>query len=205
MRYIGNTPQIPRFGKMGEKIKLPLTISSYVSNKHYKENGSLARNGLFISKIQFLNPLNFLIDLKGGEEWRKFLKFLNKPDKDSSGLFIITFIPPAKPLVTSVLPAKPFTNGFAEFDEDNFYSLYRLEDQSRAPKKTREPEISSLEKQRIIELRKKYLRYSKMKLKKIYSRLYGQSISSWQIQRVIQEKNLYFNPVKTAKIQQKRR
>lgn len=190
---------------MGEKIKLPLTISSYVSNKHYKENGSLARNGLFISKIQFLNPLNFLIDLKGGEEWRKFLKFPNKPDKRLEWIIYYHLHSASQTAHYFSIARRTFYKWFAEFDKDILYSLYRLEDQSRAPKKTREPEISSLEKQRIIELRKKYLRYSKMKLKKIYSRLYGQSISSWQIQRVIQEKNLYFNPVKTAKIQQKRR
>jgi len=99
---------------------------------------------------------------------------------------------------------KTFYKWFGEFDKDNIYSLRRLEDKSRAPKKTRESEITPLEEQRIIELRKEHIRYGKMKLKRMYFDLYRQEISSWKIQRVIQEKNLYFNPVKTAKIKRKR-
>ncbi|NCU42114.1 MAG: helix-turn-helix domain-containing protein, partial [Candidatus Moranbacteria bacterium] len=39
---------------------------------------------------------------------------------------------------------KTFYKWFAEFDEDNLYSLYRLQDKSRAPKHVREREITSL-------------------------------------------------------------
>jgi len=37
MRYIGNTPKIPKFGKMGDKFKLPLSILSYANNNATKE------------------------------------------------------------------------------------------------------------------------------------------------------------------------
>ena len=99
---------------------------------------------------------------------------------------------------------KTFYKWFGEFDQDNLYSLYRLQDKSKAPKKTREREITSLQKQRVIDLRKEHLRYGKEKLAEIYQRQYQEKISSWKIQKVIEEKQLYFNPVKTAKIKRKR-
>ena len=86
----------------------------------------------------------------------------------------------------------------------NPYNLRTLEDKSRAPKHKRKPEITPLQEQRIVNLRKKYLRYSKIKLAVIYQRIYQEKISSWKIQRVIQKYKLYYLPVKTAKIQRKR-
>ena len=84
------------------------------------------------------------------------------------------------------------------------YNLYTLEDESCAPKIPRKPEITPMVEQRIIQLRKKHLCYSKIKLAVIYQRIYGQSISSWKIQRIIQKYKLYPNPKKTAKITKKR-
>jgi len=79
-----------------------------------------------------------------------------------------------------------------------------LEDQSTAPKHVRQREITILEKQRIIKLRKKRIRYGKMKLKIIYERKFNEKISSWKIQKVIEKHKLYYNPAKTAKIAKKR-
>jgi myo-inositol catabolism protein IolC len=39
----------------------------------------------------------------------------------------------------------------------------------------------------------------------IYQKRYGQKLSSWKIQRVIEKYNLYYHPKKTARIAQKRR
>jgi hypothetical protein len=79
-----------------------------------------------------------------------------------------------------------------------------LEDRSRAPKNRRKPEITPLQEQRIINLRKKYIRYSKFKLAILYQRIYGEKISSWKIQRTIQKYNLYYLPKKKRKIQKRR-
>ena len=87
------------------------------------------------------------------------------------------------------------------FDEKR---LETLEENSRAPQKTRERDISSVQRVRIIKLRKEHLRWGKMKLKKLYKRMYGDEISSWKIQKVIEEKKLYFDKTK-QKRQQKRR
>ena len=86
----------------------------------------------------------------------------------------------------------------------NPYYLKTLEDRSRAPINRRKPEITPLQELRVIKLRKKYIRYSKLKLAVIYQRNYQEKLSSWKIQRVIQKHHLYYLPVKTAKIQKKR-
>lgn len=96
---------------------------------------------------------------------------------------------------------KTFYKWSKKYDPSN---LYTLEDESCAPKCPRKPEITSIEEQRIIHLRKKYICYSKIKLAIIYERQYDQVISSWKIQRIIQKYKLYHNPKKTNKITKKR-
>ena len=44
------------------------------------------------------------------------------------------------------------------------------------------------------------MRWGKMKLQRRYIKIYGTHISSWKIQRVIEDNNLYFDHV----VQQKR-
>lgn len=99
---------------------------------------------------------------------------------------------------------KTFYKWFNEFDEDNIYTLYNLEDRSKAPDHVRQRKITPLEEQRIVELRKKHIRWGKMKLRKLYEKEYNEPISSWKIQKVIEKKKLYFNPKRTAKIARKR-
>ena len=100
---------------------------------------------------------------------------------------------------------KTFYKWCGEFDEDNLYSLYRLADRSRAPKHVRQREITLVQESRIIALRRERMIYGKMKLKKLYERKYGEPISSWKIQRVIQVYGLYKNPKKTARTAVKRK
>jgi len=83
---------------------------------------------------------------------------------------------------------KTFYKWFREFDEDNIYSLHRLEDRSKAPKHVRQREITPLEKQRIVALRKQYIRYGKMKIVEKYKVKHHETISSWKIQKVIEQK-----------------
>lgn len=99
---------------------------------------------------------------------------------------------------------KTFYKWFGQFDRDNLYTLYCLEDKSKAPKRVRQREITSLEEQRIIQLRKRYIRYGKMKLAKIYETTYQEKISSWKVQKVIESYWLYYNPIKTARTARKR-
>src|SRR3989339_511193 len=96
---------------------------------------------------------------------------------------------------------KTFYKWQKKYDPNNLHSL---EDECRAPIKRRQREITPEQNLRIIRLRKKYLKYSKIKLAKIYLREYEESISSWKIQKVIEKYRLYHNPRKTAKITYKR-
>ena len=99
---------------------------------------------------------------------------------------------------------KTFHKWFNVFNEDNLYTLYLLEDRSKAPQNVRQREITSLEEERIIKLRKEWIRYGKIKLKIKYQQEYGEEISSWKIQKVIEKYKLYYHPVKTARISKKK-
>jgi transposase-like protein len=66
------------------------------------------------------------------------------------------------------IPRKTFYKWRNVYDPNNLFSL---EDRSRSPRKTREPEITASQEKRIEELRKKYTRYSKIKIAKIYENI----------------------------------
>jgi transposase InsO family protein len=85
---------------------------------------------------------------------------------------------------------KTFHKYFKRFNERNLLSL---EEYSRAPKRTRQRQISYLQRQRIKELRKAHMKWGKMKLQKVYTREYGETISSWKFQKVIEGDKLYLN------------
>ena len=86
------------------------------------------------------------------------------------------------------------------FDGKN---LKLLENGDRAPKHTRQKEITPEEESRIIKLRKAHIRWGKLKLKKIYKDEYSQEISSWKIQYTIKKYKLYYHPIKNEKLQKK--
>jgi transposase InsO family protein len=88
---------------------------------------------------------------------------------------------------------KTFYKWFNRFNEKN---LLTLEEKSRAPEKTRQREISLAQREKIRILRKKHLRWGKMKLQRRYLKEYGEYISSWKIQKVIEQEHLYFDKVK---------
>ncbi len=88
------------------------------------------------------------------------------------------------------------------FDPDNLRSL---EDRDKVPHQTRQKEITSLEEDRIVALRKQYLVWGKLKLQRLYHNIYHEKISSWKIQYTICKYKLYPNPVKNEKMQRKRK
>jgi transposase InsO family protein len=69
--------------------------------------------------------------------------------------------------------------------------LAGLEETSRAPLSKRKRQISLEQRLRIRSLRKKHLKYGKMKLVSLYFNQYQETISSWKIQKVIEEDGLY--------------
>ena len=103
-----------------------------------------------------------------------------------------------------VISKKTFHKWFKVFDEDNIHTIRLLENQSRAPKHVRQKEITPLEQMRVVLLKKKHIRYGKMKISKIYERTYGAPLSSWKIQGVITDKKLHYHPKKNALTQGRR-
>lgn len=83
-------------------------------------------------------------------------------------------------------------------------NLWTLADYPTTPIHKRQREISTEQETRIVALRKRYIKYSKIKLAKIYEQDYHEPISSWKVQKVIEKYKLYHHPVKTAKITRKR-
>lgn len=77
---------------------------------------------------------------------------------------------------------------FSRFDETR---LETLEDKSSKPNNPRRwtPDPDTLAK--MIRLRKQYIHWGKLKLAVVYQNLYGEKISSWQFQRIIEEFKLY--------------
>ena len=90
---------------------------------------------------------------------------------------------------------------FSRFNETNLRSL---EDKSTSPHNTRKREISSIEEQRAISMRKEHMHWGKMKLAKTYLDTYEEKLSSWQFQQVIQVYKLYPRVARNTKIQEKR-
>jgi transposase InsO family protein/transposase-like protein len=85
---------------------------------------------------------------------------------------------------------KTFHKWLNRFSERN---LLTLEEVSRKPEHVRTWSVSKEEENRIITLRKAYLKLGKSKLKVLYKELYGQSLSTWKIERIIRRHNLYPN------------
>lgn len=97
---------------------------------------------------------------------------------------------------------KTFYKWRERFDGVN---LRLLETQSRAPKGKRKRGITPLEEDRVLQLRKKHIRWGKMKLAKLYETMYGSRISSWKVQYTILKYHLYYNPKKNTLTQAKRK
>lgn len=159
----------------------------------------IQKNYYLISQIKLLDKY---------ERWRRVAKILKISKKARNRLeWIIYYYQGYNASQTARhfgISRKTFHKWFREFDEDNIYSMRKLEDKSKAPHHVRQREITSIEKQRIIVLRKQYMQYGKMKLKKKYEKKHQETISSWKIQKVIEEKKLYPKPQKNASIQRKR-
>jgi IS30 family transposase len=78
-----------------------------------------------------------------------------------------------------------------------------LVDYSKAPIRKRTSTLTLVQESRIRNLRSKYIHFSKMKLSKMYLTIYGESISPYKIQVIINKYNLYPDRVKREKLRKK--
>ena len=140
--------------------------------------------------------------------WRKTAKVLNLSKRACLRLeWIIYYRFTAKNNASATcrhfgISRKVFYDWFNRFNDRN---LRTLEDLPKAPKKTRQKEITSLEEDRVIKLRKEHIRWGKMKIQRLYLNTHGEKISSWKIQYTIQKYKLYYHPLKNERLQQKRK
>jgi transposase InsO family protein len=74
------------------------------------------------------------------------------------------------------------------FEEKNLRSL---EEKSKAPVRRRTWEVTYKEEERIVSLRKAHIKWGKKKIKILYQKEYGESISTWKVERVIRKWNLF--------------
>jgi len=88
--------------------------------------------------------------------------------------------------------------------KDSKSNIESLVDVSKAPINRRTPMINGIEEYRIKDIRKKYMRYGRSKIKKIYQNMYEESISTHKIQRVINTHNLYIDKKRQKKYRIKR-
>lgn len=142
------------------------------------------------------------------ENWRKQAKLIKLSKPACQRLeWIIFYETQAKENASLAcrhfaLPAKTFYKWKNRFDGKN---LRLLEDQSKAPKRARQREITGTEESRVVALRKNHIVWGKLKLQKLYQKQHKDKISSWKIQYTVAKYKLYPNPVKNEKLKLKRK
>ena len=100
------------------------------------------------------------------------------------------------------ISSKTFHKWHGLYHEDD---LRTLEDRPRTPLHRRQRELTGEQERRIIALRREFLRYGKEKIALRYRELYGEPVSAWKVQKVIERHGLYWHPAKNARTQAKRR
>lgn len=85
------------------------------------------------------------------------------------------------------------------------HRLESLEEASRRPHRTRQWQVSRIQEFRILALRRKHIRYGKEKIAVLYRESYGEPLSSWRVQRVIERHRLYYHPQKAERLRMRRK
>ena len=164
-------------------------------------------NSIKATQWSFFIPKSFTL-LHPHERWRKVAKILKISKEARMRLEWIIYYREGYSVTQTArhygISKKTFYKWYGQFDEDHLYSLFNLEDKSKAPQRVRHREITVVQEQRIITLRKQHIRWGKEKLAVVYEEEYKEKISSWKIQKVIETYNLYYNPQKTQKNRIKR-
>ena len=126
--------------------------------------------------------------------WRKRAELIQLSDKAKLRLEWIIFYHTAGKHNASYtakhfsISRSKFYFWYSRFNEKN---LKTLEDNPSIPKNHRYWNPDPLIIERMIKLRKEFIHWSKLKLAVVYQNIYGEKISSWQFQRVIQTFKLY--------------
>lgn len=185
----------------------PMYHYQYTTKEEERQKG-LARHQFLKNRYYWFFKRKPISLLKDRQRWRKTAETLNlsKGAKQRLG-WIIFYQTKAENNARLTcrhffISPKTFYKWLNRFNPDN---LITLEDRIRTPKKKRRKEITYLQEQRVISLRKNHIVWGKLKLKKLYQNIYREEISSWKIQYTVRKYKLYPNPVKNEKLQKKRK
>ena len=167
----------------------------------------MSKHKLDQSKFPYLIPRIKLLNKY--ERWRRIVKVLDLSKQACLRLdWIIYYHTKADSNARLTcrhfgIAPKTFYKWFNRFDEQNLRSL---EDLDRKPRNTRQKEYTSLQYQRVIKLRKQYIRSGKEKILGYYKQDYPEdkTISLWKVQCIIQISGIYYHPQKQARINRKR-
>lgn len=85
------------------------------------------------------------------------------------------------------------------------HKLVSLESHSPEPRRKRVRMTTPEQETRIVLLRRQHIRYGKEKLARIYASTYGEPMTAWKVQKVIEKYKIYYRPAKNARTQAKRR
>jgi transposase InsO family protein len=142
------------------------------------------------------------------ERWRKVAKILKVSGQARARLEWVIYSREGYTVQQTCrhfnIARKTFYKWTRFFDEDNLYSLYLLEDKSRAPKRTRTTTLTQVEELRIVALRRQHMAWGSKKLSVVYGSTYGSAMSAWHVERTIRTWKLYRNPRKLGRTVAKR-
>lgn len=143
------------------------------------------------------------------QRWKKIVNNLNLSKEAKTRLIWIIYYETKAEFNASLtarhfgIARKTFYKWYNRFEDGKKFK--GLEDEDKAPGHVRQKEITSLQEQRIIKLRKRFLRESKINIAIYYQQEHQEKISSWKVQYVIQKHNLYYNPKQASKVRRKRK
>ena len=129
----------------------------------------------FKNRNVFSFPTKPIILLSKYERWRKIVKLLKLSKSACQRLeWIIFYETKGEHNARATcrhffISPKTFYKWLNLFDPSN---LRTLEDRDKSPKNTRKKEITSIEEDRIVSLRKQYLVWGKLKLQRLYQNIY---------------------------------
>jgi len=85
------------------------------------------------------------------------------------------------------------------------HRLTSLEAKPSIPHRRRRRSVTQEQELRIVALRRSHLRYGSRKIAWLYRVEYGEAITGWTVQKVIEKHHLYYRPVRHMRIQARRR
>jgi len=169
---------------------------------------SLKRHQFLKNRHYYFFPAKPIILLNKYERWKRMAKSMGLSKKACLRLeWIIYYETKAENNVSLTtrhfgISRKTFYKWYNRFQDGQ--NISGLEDKDKAPRNTRQREITPLQEQRIISLRKQYIRENKFNIAIYYQREHQEKISSWKVQKVIEKYNLYYHPQKAAQTRRKK-